>query len=80
MENKITAMQIMLYELKHKQIIYEQSGMREAAAALVTSIETAEELLSMEKEQITDAYGDGLNAYRTDFCNREEYYNKTYGN
>jgi hypothetical protein len=33
---------------------------------------------AMEKEQIIDAYGDGLNAHRTNFCNREEYYNKIY--
>ena len=33
----------------------------------------------MEKEQIEDAYGDGLNAHRVDFCNRNEYYQKTYG-
>lgn len=31
-----------------------------------------------EREQITDAYGDGLNAHRNDFCNRDEYYNKKY--
>lgn len=34
--------------------------------------------LEMEKEQIKDAYGDGLNAYRTEFCNRDEYFNKTF--
>ena len=33
----------------------------------------------MEREQIEDAYGDGLNAHRVDFCNRNEYYQKTYG-
>ena len=33
----------------------------------------------LEKQQIIDAYGDGLNAYRTDFCNRDEYFAKTYG-
>jgi hypothetical protein len=37
-----------------------------------------EEAKEMEKEQIEDAYGDGLNAHRTNFCNREEYYNKIY--
>lgn len=35
--------------------------------------------LQMEREQIEDAYGDGLNAHRVDFCNRNEYYQKTYG-
>ena len=32
----------------------------------------------MEKEQIESGYGDGLNAHRTNFCNRQEYYNQTY--
>ena len=35
--------------------------------------------LEMEREQIEEAYGDGLNAHRVDFCNRNEYYQKTYG-
>ena len=34
--------------------------------------------IQMEREQIEQAYGDGLNAHRTDFCNRVEYYNQTY--
>jgi hypothetical protein len=33
----------------------------------------------IEREQIEDAYGDGLNAHRTNFCNRNEYYEQTYG-
>jgi hypothetical protein len=41
--------------------------------------ELFKEAREMEREQIEQAYGDGLNAYRTDFCNRTEYYNKTYG-
>ena len=41
--------------------------------------EAEEWLKQMEKEQIEDAYGDGLNAHRVDFCNRNEYYNETYG-
>jgi hypothetical protein len=38
-----------------------------------------EQAIEIEREQIEQAYGDGLNAYRTDFCNRTEYYDKTYG-
>ena len=30
-------------------------------------------------EQLKDAYGDGLNPYRTDFCNRDEYFTNVYG-
>lgn len=33
---------------------------------------------TMEIEQIKDAYGDGLNAHRTNFCNRDEYFTKEY--
>ena len=41
-------------------------------------IKIFEQAKAMEKEQIENAYGDGLNAHRTNFCNREEYYNETY--
>ena len=40
---------------------------------------TYREAKQMHKEEIEDAYGDGINAYRVDFCNREKYYQKTYG-
>ncbi len=29
-------------------------------------------------EAIKNAYGDGLNAHRTNFCNRDDYFNNTY--
>jgi hypothetical protein len=32
----------------------------------------------IEKEQLKDAYGDGINAHRTDFCDRDEYFDKVY--
>jgi hypothetical protein len=32
----------------------------------------------IEKEQLKDAYGDGINTHRTDFCNRDEYFDKVY--
>jgi hypothetical protein len=32
----------------------------------------------IEKEQLKDAYGDGINAHRTGFCNRDEYFDKAY--
>jgi hypothetical protein len=45
--------------------------------------EVWEELLAQakakHKDEVTDAYGDGLNAYRVEFCNRDEYYDKVYG-
>ena len=41
--------------------------------------ELAEQAIQMNQEQIEQAYGDGLNAWRTNFCNRVEYYEQTYG-
>jgi len=38
-----------------------------------------EQANKMFEEQIKDAYGDGLNSHRTEFCNRDEYFVKTYG-
>ncbi len=37
-------------------------------------------LIPLEEEQIKQAYGDGLNAHRTNFCNRDEYFAQTFGN
>ncbi len=37
-----------------------------------------EEAKKLEIEQLKDAYGDGINAHRTDFCNRDEYFDKVY--
>ena len=71
---KQTAMQIMLYDLKDKQLVYENSGMHDSATALVTSIELAEQLIQMEKEQIINAHEQGCD----DFLN-ERHYNATYG-
>ena len=42
--------------------------------------EVIQQAKEMEKQQIIDAYGDGLNAHRTDFCNREEYYQLKFKN
>ena len=42
------------------------------------AINEAKALLLTEIEQISDAYGDGLNAHRTDFCNRDQYFSKKY--
>jgi len=41
--------------------------------------ELVEQANKMFEEQIEDAYGDGLNSHRTEFCNRDEYFVKTYG-
>ena len=43
------------------------------------AIDKAAELLELEKEQIEDAYGDALNGHRVNYCDRNDYYNKTYG-
>ena len=35
-------------------------------------------LLPAERAIIEQAYGDGLNAHRTKFCNRTDYFNQTF--
>jgi hypothetical protein len=37
-----------------------------------------QQALTMEKEQIEDAYGDALNGHRVNYCDRNDYYNKKY--
>ena len=50
----------------------------------ICSIETikewCEQAKAMEREQIEDAYGDALNGHRVNYCDRNDYYNKTYKN
>lgn len=36
------------------------------------------EAIERNKEEIKDAYGDGLNAHRINFSNRDEYFEKVY--
>lgn len=86
METKQSAMHIMLNELKYKQFIYEKAGMYESATALVTSIELAEQLIQIEKEQIFDAHfegwGDAYDYLRDEHCDARQahdYYFETYG-
>jgi hypothetical protein len=54
----------------------EQINLGLSERGLISAIKQAKQ---MEKGQIEDAYGDGLNAHRVDFCNRNEYYKETYG-
>jgi len=42
------------------------------------AINEAKSLLLTEAEQIRDAYGDGLNSHRTEFCNRDQYFVRKY--
>jgi hypothetical protein len=55
--------------------------MYESATALVTSIELAERLIQMEKEQIIQFADEYADAVMGGCINRaEQYYNETYGN
>jgi hypothetical protein len=49
-------------------------------AKTVSASDWFEKAKQMEREQIEQAYGDGLNAHRTNFCNRQQYYNETFNN
>ena len=75
---KQTAMQIMLYDLKDKQLVYENSGMLDSATALVTSIELAEQLIQMEKEQMFEFWKGGQNSMEEHGKSFHQYHNNTY--
>jgi hypothetical protein len=61
-------------EWLNQQLIDRQNGIGDSRSW----DEIIEQAKQMEKEFIEQAYGDGLNAHRTDFCNRHEYYERTF--
>jgi hypothetical protein len=69
--SKQTATQYLIQEIKNDSLVQAKST-EEWNEVFIKA-------LLMEREQIEEAYGDGLNAHRVDFCNRNEYYQKTYG-
>ena len=72
----ITAMQMMLDDLLAKRDVYENAKMYQCVATLETSIEIAKHLLEKEKEQIVNAFEQGIEfAFPT---NGSYYYNQTY--
>jgi hypothetical protein len=71
----ITAMQMMLDDLLAKREVYENAKMYQCVATLETSIEIAKHLLKKEKEQICNAYTDGLEG---PYIGAEQYYNQKY--
>ena len=74
MEKKQTAVQWYIEQCENiKYNPLEKNGYTIAKEKII------KKALQMEREHIEDAYGDGLNAHRVDFCNRNEYYQKTYG-
>ena len=68
-------MQRMLDDLLAKRVVYENAKMYECVATLETSIEIAQYLLEKEKEQICNAYTDGLEG---PYIGAEQYYDQTY--
>ncbi len=40
--------------------------------------EKLEKARAMMMDQVKDAYGDGINGHRNGFCNRDEYFIKTF--
>ena len=55
----------------HKALSVQRNVLRR----FITSLQSKQ---SEERQNIVDAYGDGLNAHRTNFCNREDYFNQTF--
>jgi hypothetical protein len=73
-----TAMQELIEIFNHELKLGEATLSNDEGYMLKWAIFNSKTLLEKEKEQIKDAYADGLNAHRTNFCNRDEYYNQTY--
>ena len=74
-----TAMQLMLDDLELRYKVLSDAQMIQACGAIEGTIEYAKSLILKEKEQIMDAYRDGLVASRYNGNeNTEEYYNQIY--
>jgi len=71
--SKQTAVEYLGYELNTKLFYNISPELWEEVNAIF------KQALAMEKEQIEDAYGDALNGHRVNYCDRNDYYNKTYG-
>lgn len=41
-------------------------------------IKSLQSLRQQEVQNVKDSYGDGLNAHRTNFCNRDDYFTQTF--
>ena len=75
--SKQTSIDWLVNELKKSK--HYQQMINEVHQNSTIAIDVIEQSKQMHKEEITDAYGDGLNAYRVEFCNRNDYFNKVYG-
>jgi hypothetical protein len=73
-----TAMQRMLDNLLAKRDVYENAKMYECVATLETSIEVAQFLIELEKEQIIAAGNFLPHDEQNEIKTPEEYYNQTF--
>lgn len=76
-------MQLMLQDLELRYKVLSDAEMLQACAAIEGTIEYAKSLIIKEKEQIIDAYENGVGDENErnlsgQFTNAEEYYNETY--
>jgi hypothetical protein len=72
-----TAMQLMLEDLELRYKVLSNAEMLQACGAIEGTIDYAKSLIIKEKEQIMDAYCDGLEG---PYIRAEEYYNQNYNN
>ena len=70
-----TAMQLMLEDLELRYKVLSDAQMLQACAAIEGTIEYTKSLIIKEKEQICNAYTDGLEG---PYLGAEEYHNRTY--
>ena len=55
----------------HKRLSIQRNQLR----IFITRLQS---LRQQEVQNVKDSYGDGLNAHRTNFCNRDDYFTQTF--
>ena len=68
---KQTAVEYLIQEINHDACVQSKT--------ISEWLEVFEKAKAMEREQIEEAYKDGLIQHPNDFLSKQEYYNETYG-
>ena len=79
--NKQTAVQWFIEQLEEKGVAYENVSFRKIQISIDVSdyLDLKRQAFQMEKEQIIDAWEDGVRSDNGFFGTFEQYYNETYG-
>ena len=76
-DKKQTAIEWLINELKTSK--HYQRVINEVNQSSTDVKDVIKQARAMMMEQVKDAYGDGINGHRNEFCDRDEYFVKTFG-